>query len=329
MLIVVEGPDGVGKSTLVEKLAERLESHGTVHVMKAGPPRDHPLDEYVLPLLGYRPTDGRTHVICDRWHLGELVYPTVLDRPTRLSTPVFRYVEMFLAGRGAVVVHVTDSPADLERVLRDRGDDLVRPEQAALMVDLFHRAVGESSLPVLAVEARDSSPTIVQSVVSFALRPELVAARTSSFVTYVGAPHPRYLLVGDVRGVRRPGESLDDLARRHGLLPAFLPYENTCGEYLLRAVTSSLPKRGTPRRLADVGLVNANDVDNLYGVWSGLGRPFVVPLGRKAEDTVRRTLPPYARTNVFADVPHPQYWKRFHYSDHERYGKMITGSWEL
>jgi energy-coupling factor transporter ATP-binding protein EcfA2 len=316
LLIIVEGADGVGKSTLVDHLVEAIPSSTDLKVLRARPPRGHPLDEYVMPLLDYRPIFSRTNpsVICDRWHLGELVYPTVLDRPTRMSTTVFRYVEMFLASRGAIVVHVSDDPDELESVLWRRGDDLVRPEQAKQMIDLFFEAMSRSALPVIDLEARDSSAETVDAVLGLAKKHESLTTRLHRFVTYVGPLRPRYLLVGDVRG----GNPFT-----HGRKPAFMPYSNSCGDYLLRAIASTFSPDERDRRLAEIGIINANDVDDFRSAWHTFGQPNVVPLGMNAA----RKVADYGISPV-AYAPHPQYQKRFHYHEHEEYGKMITGSWE-
>jgi thymidylate kinase len=314
-LIIIEGPDGVGKSTLVQRIVDVFGSNNKINVLKAGPPRGHPLDEYVLPLLKYRHGE---FVICDRWHLGELVYPTVLDRPTKMSTTVLSYVEKFLASRGAIVVHVTDHADSLERVLAARGDDLVLPEQAKLMIDLFADAALDSTLPVIEVEARDTSDDTVSAIISFAMRQVRPVAPLADFVTYVGRPRPRFLLMGDVRGVNGPAP--------YDLRPAFMPYPGSCGEYLLRAVESSFTPHERVERMAEVGIANANDVDDVYKLWKALERPVVVGLGHKAQVTLCRRLPGY--TSSGTNAPHPQYWKRFRHRDYEEYGTMITGSWE-
>jgi hypothetical protein len=314
MFIIVEGPDGVGKSTLVEALRARLAQASDVAVLKAGPPRGHPLDEYVLPLVGRRPQ--RVHspdVICDRWHLGELVYPTVLDRPTQLTEPAFRYTELFLAARGAVVIHLMDEPRALAGVIRERGDDLVRPEQAELMIRMFLEAMITSTLPSLDVPARDSSPSTVDRVLRFARFAERAVVPLSEYVTYVGPRYPKYLLVGDVRG----GDP-----KTHGYEPAFLPYANSCGEYLLRSVGAASFDRTARRWFSEFGIVNANDVDDLASVWRVTGQPRLAVLGRLAERTTLRQLGP-----AFDYAPHPQYWKRFRHAEHEKYGRLITGSW--
>ena len=50
MLIVIEGCDGVGKTSLARDLCERTGAE----YRHLGPPQAHPLEEYVLPLDGYQ-----------------------------------------------------------------------------------------------------------------------------------------------------------------------------------------------------------------------------------------------------------------------------------
>src|ERR1044072_5037413 len=97
LLIILEGPLGVGKSDLAERVsAEILRRYpsDTVEIRRPGIPRLHPLDEYVVTLLDYRPHRNR-HIICDGWHWAEVVYSTVFGRPSKLHTSVFQYIEMF------------------------------------------------------------------------------------------------------------------------------------------------------------------------------------------------------------------------------------------
>lgn len=308
MLIIVEGPDGTGKSTLVSQIADKFNEYN-VKIMHAGPPTGHPLDEYVVPLVDYQVRHAysfREFVICDRWHLGELVYPTVLDRPSLMDINTFTYIEMFLAARGAMIVHMTDTTAYLESVLRGRGDDLVKPEQSKLMIDMFWNAVNVCNLPVMTIDAHEPTLGMVVDIVDQAMIYEDIVDKLGPFVTYVGGAEVDTLLVGDVRG----GDP-----STHGRKPAFMPYPNSCGEYLLRAL-------GSVNALKNVGIVNANDGDNIRNVWAEVGRPHIVALGVNAKRTVELMIP---RTKI-TYVPHPQWWKRFRYNDYEEYGKMITGN---
>ena len=71
-IIIVEGPDGSGKTTLVDYLADPLDAH-TNH---CGVPVGHPMIEYVdVAMMGLR--TGKT-LIVDRFHLGEQVYGPIM-----------------------------------------------------------------------------------------------------------------------------------------------------------------------------------------------------------------------------------------------------------
>lgn len=97
MLIILEGPDGAGKSTLAQELAAHLgrTTSDKVEVWHRGAPTHHPLEEYLLPLLSYRPGTGH-HLILDRWHWGEAVYPKILNRPTQLGDAAWWSIEAYL-----------------------------------------------------------------------------------------------------------------------------------------------------------------------------------------------------------------------------------------
>jgi thymidylate kinase len=305
LLILVEGSDCVGKSTLVQQLAEhvaKLHPTDQVDVWHAGPPTKHPLDEYVTPLLDYRPLRGR-HIICDRWHLGEAIYPGIFLRPTRFDLAVQAYTELFLRSRGAVLVHVDAEDADVEDCLNARGDELVQSSQASVILQEFRTRAAASLLPTLVVQGLQDTRYDVESIVRRATTLDYVSRDLGRFTTYVGSRIPAVLLLGDVRHGHLRGDATD-------LRSAFMPYGATSGHYLL----SQIIARYGYQSLASVGIANACDDDDHETLWTLLRKPHTVALGRKAQ---RRT--PWA--NVKTD--HPQYRRRFKHSAGDDYAREI------
>lgn len=315
MLILLEGVDCAGKTTLAGRLASRLRAvDPTVPVRyhHRGVPDDHPLVEYVEPLLMYRPDVGQ-HVVCDRWHVGESVYPTLVDRPTAQTESVRAYVELFLRSRGALLVHcdVDDERAVACGVARgDDETDLARVPRAARE---FRRYVaGRTLLPTLSVDVSDPDRSdyddLVDEVLGYAAREASAASRLGDVVTYVGPTRPSLLLVGDRRGT--PRHTLSEF----GLWPAFAPFPSTSGSYLIDTLTLEelrVPTHGV--QLRDVGLINACDVDDVRAAWELLGRPRVVALGNNAQRALARLEVPYRAAF------HPQHQRRFFHHQRRTY----------
>lgn len=304
MLILVEGSDCTGKSALVRQITDHIrKSTGEqVDVWHAGPPTKHPLDEYVTPLLDYRPLRGR-HIICDRWHLGEAVYPTIFNRATKFDPAVQAYTELFLRSRGAVLVHVDAEASDVEDCLNFRGDELVRPSQASAILQQFRTRATVSLLPTLVVQGLTDLRYDVESIVRRATTLDHVSRDLGRFTTYVGSRMPGVLLLGDVRHGHVKGDATD-------LRSAFMPYGATSGHYLLSQIIDQYGYQS----LARVGIANACDDDDHETLWTLLRKPRTVALGRKAQ---KRT--PWASVRA----AHPQFRRRFHYGDGQSYAREI------
>lgn len=318
MLVLVEGSDRAGKSSLVHAIYAKLGElypGDRVELHHAGPPKAHPLSEYELPLLSYRPGQSH-HIICDRWHVGETVYPLVSMRKTQLTPQMSAHIDAFLRSRGAVLVH---AHAHID-ALRERftieerdnpGQSSVNWQQLVTAHHLFMTNIPRVRLPLLSIDTTNSPSvtSLAADVIAFAHNVEREAVPLTSLRTYVGGPRPRLLLVGDVRHAYR------FLHNNVGTLslalqdpsPAFLPYAGTSGAFLLKSVPESA--------LGDIGLINANDVDDAHLAWQTLGEPSTVALGRRAWSTVQRW--------AVGAVPHPQYVRRFHSSQFAWYGSLI------
>lgn len=322
MLIIIEGPDGAGKTTLaktLENLIRREEPEAKVEVWHRGAPKSHALNEYALPLFDYRPGRGH-HIICDRWHLGELVYSRVRRNGETTMTPgVRRWIEMFLASRGAYVVGIDlMTERDYADVYRYRGDPHIVSQLAELrMVRQMYDELGTHYYFMIGPGvATDDAETLADfdrstaNVMRAAQRRERAATRLNDFVTYVGDPTPNVLVVGDVR--HRVLDVCEDPMR-----PAFMPYPPTSGNYLMAALEVFARTYGRH----SVALVNANDVDDVRAAWERVGRPSsVVALGTYAHKTLQRI-------NVsHGMVPHPQYARRFHFSQVDRYADALVGA---
>lgn len=297
MLILIEGPDCAGKTTLANDVIVTLRKiypHDRIELLHRGPPTRHPLDEYVTPLLDYRPNQRR-HIVCDRWHWGEAVYPHVMGRTTQQDDGVFNYIEMFLASRGALVVPVIPSVSEIRDCIERRGDSVVQPSQALLLVRGFQVVLGRSMLPVLGSTYAHS---VIQTAQYFEGR-----VPTQRFVTPVGSWDSQVVLVGDKRNCR--GDPCRHSPSHSRLGTAFMPYPATSGHYLFNALGD---------RVRDALLVNAceepqalNHVDHLA----------IVALGANAHRKLRQLNVPHAT------VPHPQYIRRFHHRAGDLYRQLI------
>jgi len=140
-IVIIEGTDCTGKTTLANELARRTGARTAV--LHAGPPATNvALREYVLPLA--MADDGWT-VICDRWHLGELVWAELYKRTPLFSHEGIAYVEIAMLGVGvpitAVYLHRDETHIQLE--LLERGENSPETFQA---IDLYKKALAASTL---------------------------------------------------------------------------------------------------------------------------------------------------------------------------------------
>lgn len=304
MLIILEGVDGAGKTTLAKAIEQNLlktsAMETTVEVLHKSAPKADAVTEYEYPLSAYRPGDRR-HVICDRWHLGEEVYGPHLRGSSLLDDPAAQlHVDMFLQARGAILVYVHETANTLRRRLRKRGDeDVIDLADIEDLQDAYGRAIARSELVQTAigyVDMRDSDTAV--NVVTVARAVEQSTIALAGFRSYVGPPQPSILLVGEKHNTRYP-EAADG---------AFTPINDASSAYLLR----NLP----PEFKGSIGMVNAVGT-NLGALYSILGRPLTVALGRVAhthlqEEAIRH-----------GAVPHPAFVRRFHAGSDDKYRRLI------
>lgn len=291
MLIILEGPDGTGKTTLAGELEELIGAR----VLHRGPPGQDVITEYARDIQWYQPGRG-DHVVCDRWHLGEQVYGPILRGGSRFSRETFAHVEKVLQRRGAVLVVLTAPGGELRRRIGKRGDDLIGPERVD---DLVHRydlqfRVG-TQLPRRIFSGQ---PPAAGDLLDWARIAEFEASALRLFITYVGPPAPRYLVLGERRNGSPP---YPDQA-------AFTPGPSTSGRYLL----SALPDRV----LSGAGFANACE-ENVVELWEVLRRPRVIALGVQAVDACR------SEGLVCSSAPHPQFIRRFYHRARGEYGALI------
>lgn len=192
MLIAIEGVDLTGKSTLASLIQGEIEDTVVAH---AGPPTAGPLASYEDPLFTYRPCDQ--HVVLDRWHVGEYVWPEVFRRQTHMvDVAVRRHVEMFMASRGCVIVYASRDFNRLHAALDEAEQEPLRPGSLGLALDRFEDAL-DAGMARGYVFGHDfeSAPLSVADIRLFAQHAEDDVAPLHAVTSeWVGSPNPHTVI---------------------------------------------------------------------------------------------------------------------------------------
>lgn len=122
MIVVLEGPDCAGKTTLAEALtAER----GTVRA-NGKPPVGRPLFEHYAGQVALAAGSPSELTVFDRLHVGELIYGPLFRGKSALSIEEIYLLEDQLDKAGAVKIHVDCSDEALLERYHVRGDELIK-----------------------------------------------------------------------------------------------------------------------------------------------------------------------------------------------------------
>lgn len=258
MLIVLEGVDGAGKTTLTERIMSTLPD--TTLRLHSGPLKGDPLREYVWRLRDYAPT-SEMNIICDRWHVGELVYGPLYRDACKLTPAMRKYVEMYLDKLGAYKLVVTTDLPTIKQRLKDRGEDLLQDSHIGLVWDFYNEYAHRHGWQFV------GSDEIMSNVTKRARILRMRSRVLWGYTSYVGPTHPRTLVFGAGSSMPLPGRP------KYGT--AFVPYPDTPYPRIISRFIED-----------EVGFADPL-VDDPLQLWVALGRPNVIAADPTTERHIR------------------------------------------
>lgn len=137
MLIILEGCDGVGKTTLANYLARIMDAE-IIHCTKETP-NDLKFFNRIIAKSIFK------NIIADRFCYGQFVYQTRQER--NLTKDDLRILEESMLLVGAKLIHVVAPVREIEKRLALRGEKLDMSIWDILWN--YHRIIEQSILPVV------------------------------------------------------------------------------------------------------------------------------------------------------------------------------------
>lgn len=120
MIIIIEGPDGSGKTTLAEMLSRQT---GFPVVHRTQPKSE---EEKAKMMDGYVDAIKKgKNIIFDRCWYSEMAYGPIMRDKSVISYPDMYELEQLLTKRGALIIYCTDKPETLWYRCSKRGEDYI------------------------------------------------------------------------------------------------------------------------------------------------------------------------------------------------------------
>ena len=298
-MLMVEGPDGTGKTTLVEQLVKRgYRRHHHHH--RDFDPQLTAFAYYTKLLLAAR--DEKT--VFDRLYPSEYVYGPVMRGSRRITLEQLRLLNrLFFSLGGHVIFCDTDSRAILRNWQTRQGQEYLDGQQKLRDVVIGYRQLSTEEFTAYNQTVYDYQSEFGQWFINEIRGREVpyCSVGTKLPAGVIGSPLNKFLFVGE-----RSSEEIDlafysDRQSAHFLNECL--WDAGYKEHEL-AFTNALTPGVTQR--------------NIYAIWQVKPDQVVITLGKVAAQTAVDQAVPHL------EAPHPQYIKRFHLKERSNYVELLN-----
>jgi thymidylate kinase len=305
-IIILEGADGSGKSTLADQLRDSIPEAHYVHLgdfkyIKKSLGRVYV--EAMLPaILGHRP------VIMDRCWLSEEPYRNAF-RPNenlRVDATDARMLERLALGCDAIVIHCRPRWETVKTTFMSRTHDeyLDNEEQLLKVREGYVKVMNRCHLPVVKYDWQ-SQPDMPDALAR-RVHNKSMDLKDIEGLPGAGAIYPEVLIVGESFAQQSEFDAFYQW-----------PFASFSNKGCSRWLAYELDKEKIPENKlywinADM-LTDGVYIDHVLNAFPTIHT--IMPLGTKATMKVSSQLannPKYLA--LVESFPHPQYWKRFHYT---------------
>lgn len=140
-IIIIEGVDKTGKSTLAKKVSEET-GYPVVHL---GVPPDKGYYRKLRRLIN----KGKEGVIFDRFHWGDVAYHGITREKRALTPEEFTKIEGRLDELGAVVIYCHSGFNAIWRRFKEDKEELINPESIPIIQEQYRKIIALTPLRVM------------------------------------------------------------------------------------------------------------------------------------------------------------------------------------
>lgn len=150
MIILVDGPDGAGKSTFISAIFNQFMGVPEIHHFGAPKPGEDQFMRYAFPM-----TTGKDKIlIYDRTWISEFVYGPIMRGRYELSLNQADILDKLALTHGGIVIHMTADVGVLWERCISRGETYIKNiEQLEAIKNEYERVVPKiTALPVIRMD---------------------------------------------------------------------------------------------------------------------------------------------------------------------------------
>jgi len=280
-MIILEGVDKAGKTTLANKLSEKY----GLEIRKFGIPKGDPTFEYSKTLR-----DISSPIILDRFLFGELPYSIVKRRTRYMDYLAYRILLLQLLTVPHLVIYLRPEREEIHRRLEKEPDSYVSHSEVDQLIEEYDNVFEYNFTNAISCNGLLNTTHVAK--IEEAINGEAWERRRqdeSLSWEFIGSSRPRFLFVGERFNVRAEHQ---------------VPFWSSSGEYLHR----SLDNAGVNQRYctytnavsSDSSVIPASLVKRLHP-------KKIICLGTVAYERIKQL----GYRNIAVKVNHPAHAQRF------------------